>query len=237
MSDPTPSPTPTPAPQTSKRAHSPINKHLVTEIDLTEGLVAVAGKTVYATQLANEEIDAAFLTALTAKITQADQLLGNTTGDSADKETSTLDEDDAKKALLAEIGKVQKRAKRKYKPTDPARGKYFIGDRIDANRPMLEASAKAIEQTLATDTLPGHKAADTQALTDARKAYSASKPAQAGEQSKASSDLIQLEALVKDIANDRRNIQYAADTVWPASNKANAAIRREFGLPPNRSLK
>lgn len=174
---------------------------------------------------------------MTGKITQADELLGNTTGDSADKENSTLDEDTAKQALLGQIAKVQKRAKRKYGTNDPARGKYFIGDRIDANRPMLEGAAKAIEQTLATDTLPGHKAADTTALSDARKAYSASKPAQTGEQSKASSDLIQLEALVKDIANDRRNIQYAADTIWPASNKANAAIRREFGLPPNRSLK
>ena len=166
MSDPTPTPAPTPAPQTSNRARSPINKHLVTEIDLTEGLVAVAQKTNYAAKLADEEIDAAFLTALTAKIGQADKLLGNTTGDSADKETSTLDEDTAKQALLGQIAKVQKRAKRKYGTNDPARGKYFIGARIDANRPMLEASAKAIEQTLATDTLPGHKPADTTALSD-----------------------------------------------------------------------
>ena len=237
MSDPTPNPAPSPEPQKSKRSRSPINKHFTTELDLTEGLVAVAQKTDYATQLANEEIDAAFLTALSGKITQADQLLGSATGDSADKENSTLDEDTARKALLAQIEKVQKRAKRKYKAGDPARGKYFIGDRIDASRSMLEASAKALEQTLATDTLPGHKPADTQALTDARTAYSASKPAQAGEQSLASGDRIKLESLVKDIADGRRQIQYAADTVWPASNKANAAIRREFGLPPNRSLK
>jgi len=206
-------------------------------LDLAERLIAVAQKSDYAAQLADEEIDAMFLTGLAGKISQADPLLGSVTGDTADKENSTLDEENAKQALVAQIAKVQKRAKRKYKSSDPARAKYFIGDRIDANRAQLEGAAKAIEQTLATDTLPGHKTADTQALTDARTAYSASKPAQAGEQSKAASDRIQLEALVKDIADGRRQIQYAADTIWPAGDKANAAIRREFGLPPNRSLK
>jgi len=237
MSDPTPAPTPTPTPQTSKRTRSPVNKHLVAELDLAERLIAVAQKSDYADKLADEEIDDTFLTALTGKITQADPLLGSVTGDTADKENSTLDEDTAKKALVAQIEKAQKRAKRKYGAKDPARGKYFIGQRIETNRAMLEGAAKAIEQTLATDTLPGHKAADTTALTNARMAYTASKPAQAGEQSKAASDRIQLEALVKDIADGRRQIQYAADTLWPASDKANAAIRREFGLPPNRSLK
>ncbi len=235
MSDPTP--TPTPEPQKSKRARSSVNQHLVAELDLAERLIAVAQKTDYADKLADEEIDATFLTALSGKITQADPLLGGVTGVTADKENSTLDEEDAKQALLGQIAKVQKRAKRKYKTADPARGKYFINQRIDANRAMLEGAAKAIEQTLGTDTLPGHKAADTTALSDARKAYTASKPAQAGEQSKAASDRIQLEALVKDIAEGRRQVQYAADTIWPAGNKANAAIRREFGLPPNRSLK
>lgn len=237
MSDPTPTPTPSPEPQKSKRTRSPVNKHLVAELDLTEGLVVTAQKSDYAASLADEEIDAAFITALEGKIEQADPLLGSANNDTADKKEATLDGDKARKALLAQIEKIQKRAKRKYKPNDPARDKYFIGQRIDGNGAMLESSAKAIEQVLATDTLPGHKPADTQALTDARQAYAASKPARTDGQSKASSDRIQLEALVKDIADDRRQIQLAADTIWPASDKANAPIRREFGLPPNRSLK
>ncbi len=237
MSNPTPTPTPAPEPQKTKRTRSPINQHLVIKLDLTEGLVATAQNGDYAAQLADEEIDATFLTTLAGKIEQADKLLGSVTGDTADKKESTLDGGKARKALLAQIEKIQKRAKRKYKPNDPARDKYFIGQRIDGNGPVLESAAKAMEQVLTTDTLPGHKAADTQALTEARKAYAASKPAQTGEQSKASSDRIQLEALVKDIADGRRQLQLAADTIWPASDKANAAIRREFGLPPNRSLK
>jgi hypothetical protein len=42
---------------------------------------------------------------------------------------------------------------------------------------------------------------------------------------------------LKEVADDRRQIQYAADTLWPASNKGNSAIRTEFKIPPNKSLK
>jgi len=34
-----------------------------------------------------------------------------------------------------------------------------------------------------------------------------------------------------------REIQFAADATCPASNKANASIRTEFGLPANKALK
>jgi hypothetical protein len=35
----------------------------------------------------------------------------------------------------------------------------------------------------------------------------------------------------------RRDIQLAADTLWPAGIPANAPIRAEFKLPADRSLK
>jgi len=35
----------------------------------------------------------------------------------------------------------------------------------------------------------------------------------------------------------RREIQFAADAQWPASNPANAGIRREFRLPPDKAMK
>jgi hypothetical protein len=41
-------------------------------------------------------------------------------------------------------------------------------------------------------------------------------------------------ALVKAIMDERIAVQYAADAEWPYTNKANAGIRREFFLPPDR---
>jgi hypothetical protein len=41
---------------------------------------------------------------------------------------------------------------------------------------------------------------------------------------------------VKTIKDRRLEIQFAADGAWPPGQPGNAAIRREFGLPPDRFL-
>ena len=46
-----------------------------------------------------------------------------------------------------------------------------------------------------------------------------------------------LEAAVKSIITRRREIQFAADAQWPAGNPANAGIRREFRLSPDKAMK
>jgi hypothetical protein len=44
-------------------------------------------------------------------------------------------------------------------------------------------------------------------------------------------------AQVKEVADNRRQLQYAADAAWPSTEKVNAGIRTEFKIPPNRALK
>ncbi len=216
---------------------SPIDKKITAELDLAEQLVAAAQKTDYAAPLAAEEIDTAFLANVTTQIQAADTLIGDASGDNAGKQTATQAEAQAQKVLLGHISKVQKRAKRKYAPGDPGRNKYFIGANIDASRPMLEASTSTIIQNVGTDTLPGHKPADTTALSDALTAYKAAKTTQVGGASDAIAAHALLLAKVKEIAGLRRQIQYAADTVWPPGDPANVGARKEFGLPPNKALK
>ena len=46
-----------------------------------------------------------------------------------------------------------------------------------------------------------------------------------------------LEAAVKGIIARRREIQFAADAQWPPGNPANAGIRREFRLSPDKAMK
>ena len=46
-----------------------------------------------------------------------------------------------------------------------------------------------------------------------------------------------LEAAVKSIIARRREIQFAADAKWPPSDPANAGIRREFRLSPDKAMK
>ena len=238
MPDAPAAPAPAPTPKKSTRTQAPLNQALTDELDLAEQLSATAAQPDYAAKLAEEEIDAPFRANLQAQIKAADDLIGAATGKTADKKAATQREDALKAALLAQIQKVQTRAKRKYAKTDdPVRAKYFIGERLDSNRALLERSTRALLQTLAVDTLPGHKPADTAALTAALDAYVQSQAAQTGGQADATTTRAQLEAQVKVVADLRRQIQYAADTAWPAAAPVNAGTRQAFGIPPNKALR
>ena len=229
---------PTPPPGKPKRQRSPINQALIDELDQAEQLAATTEKAAYTDQMTDEGIDAAFLANLRTQIGIADTLLATATGNTTDKKITTRQEESLKTDLLDKIQGIQKRVKRKYKETnDPMREKYFIGERIGSNRPLLERSTHAILAALATDALPGLKPAEVTALDTALTAYTNVQPTQTGGQSDATTNRALLEAKVKEVADLRRELQYAADTVWPARNRANAGIRVEFKIPPNKALK
>ena len=235
----TPAPAaPTPPPGKPKRARSPINQALIDELDQAEQLAATTEKAAYVQSMIDEGIDSDFLENLRAKIGVADTLLATATGNTIDKKITTRQEETLKLDLLDKIQAIQKRVKRKYKAADdPMREKYFIGERIGSNRPLLERATRAILATLATDTLPGLKPAEVTALNTALTTYTNVQPTQTSGQSDATTNRALLEAKVKEVADLRRELQYAADTVWPTRNSANAGIRVEFKIPPNKALK
>lgn len=238
MSDPTPAPTPTPAPQTSTRAQWAISKEVTTELDLAEHVCATAQRDGYAASLADEDIDAAAIQNLTDAITAADDLVFQATGGKSGKKILTQTEQGLQDALVAKIQAVQKRAKRKYTSAkDPNRANYFIGQDIASNHGLLLTAADAIAKTLTTDKLPGVKPATITDLQSALTSFKAGLGSQSGGKSDAGKSFQSLNAKIKEIAKLRRDIQYAADTVWPCGDPANAPVRAEFKLPADRSLK
>lgn len=233
MPDPTPTP---PAPGKPKRTRSDTNQADAGELTLAGEVAGTAAKADYAADLAGEGIDAAFITGLRAKIREAGTFTASAGGKKADKESDTQREEDLKNALLELIGVVQARAKRKFKLGDPKRAKYFIGQPIESSRTLLETSTQTIVTNLATDALPGMKPADVPALQAALDVYKGVQTDQSGNQSGAAMARAKFEAKVKEVADLRREIQYAVDAVWPASKPANAAIRIEFQIPPDRAM-
>ncbi|CAM3112105.1 hypothetical protein [Rariglobus hedericola] len=225
----------TPA-QAAKRNRSLVNQGHAADITLAGEIANTAELPAYATILAGEGIDAPFLTNLRSKITEAAALVANAGGKTSAKETTTKAEETRKAALLELIGVIQARAKRKYPMGDPLRANYFISEPIAANRAVLETSTRSIIAHLATDELPGMKTGDVPALEAALAAYLAVQTIQAGDQSGASGARASYEAKVKEVSRLRREIQYAVDAHWPAKKKANAAIRIEFKLSPDRAL-
>jgi hypothetical protein len=59
---------------------------------------------------------------------------------------------------------------------------------------------------------------------------------QTGPQSEATKARRQLESAIADVIAKRRKIQFAADAEWPNTTPANAGIRAEFQLPPDRMM-
>ncbi len=108
---------------------------------------------------------------------------------------------------------------------------------MPAGSEMLKSASQAIITRLATDTLPGMTPAAVAALKTARNEYMAVQTTQSGDQSGATTSRSQLEAKVKEVAAKRRQLQYAADAVWPSTEKINAGVRTEFKIPPKRALK
>ena len=233
----TATPAPEPTPTAPKRRRSLLNQHLAAELLLAGEVAGTSEKTEYTAALAAEGIDAAIVTDLRARIAEANALAAAAEGRTVGKEVSTQNEDTCRAALLGLVALVQSRAKRAYKPGDPRRGRYFIAQKIRGSRLLLESSAQTILLHLGEDTLPGMKPEDIVAFQAALTAYSASKTEQTGEQSGATTTRAQFKDKVKAITGLRRHIQYAVDSIWPASRKANAGIRIEFKLSATQSLR
>ena len=243
MADPNPTPpVPTPPPEPPKKSAvtcGEINANWLDEISTTEKLVVVAAKDAYKTKLAKREIVAPWLTKLTADLERARTLTGQATGKTTGKKVVTQTEKDLKDALIEQIQSIQAAAKQKYfTKNKPALADYFFAKNIKGlSRPDLEACATNIAAKAKDSALPGIEAAELQALDDALAAYKGVETDQSGAQSGATAARKALEALVKEIADQRRELQFAVDGLWPAGKPENAAIRVEFKLPADRAFK
>ncbi len=235
MPDPTPTPPPTPAPKGNR---SFLNQDWINSLNNAGQVVAAAQKAEYAPVFATGGIDAAKLTALATDIAAAHALAGDAVQMTTSKQGVTGNEVGLMKILVDLIKEVQQRARQKYAADNPSALKDFvIGDKWHDSRPILEQTAYNIISKLKADTLPGVDAAKVTALQDALSNYKNVQTDQVGGQAHATTARATLEAAVKNIIARRREIQFAADAQWPAGNPANAGIRREFRLSPDKAMK
>ena len=136
--------------------------------------------------------------------------------------------------MLILTREVQAAAKQKHDGNKQELKDYHVGERIEQKRSLLEQAVEDILNKLKTNTLPGIKPPKVQALKDALAAYKGGDSTQSGAQSDASGKRLSLDDLMALINKDRRKILFAVDAEWSSTKPANAAIRTEFGLSPNR---
>jgi hypothetical protein len=249
MPDPTPTPAPTPEPK-KNAARGEINQSWLDEFTSAEAIVTATKVAERPAILTDGGIDAAKIAALTKAIADARKLAGQAVQGTSDKEVITDEEAGLKKILLEKIQYIQKRARQKYDATEPGRLKDFgIGTarKIDDSRSLLEQFAANLLLKLTgnptavppvpAESLPGVTPAKIGELQAALDDYKNVQGDQTGAQGDATGWRKQCETAVADIATKRREIQFAADAEWPHTDPANAGIRGEFQLPPDRVMK
>lgn len=236
--------TPIPPTAPTPRTRGDINQVWLDELTNAEGIAAAAQKGSYAALLAAGDIDAAKVTALSDAIKAARKLAGQAVQSTTGKQGMTGAESELMEALINQIQLVQKRAKQKYDASDPGKlADYAVGQKFYSSRAILEQTAANILLKLKgttgqpADALPGIDAAKIAALQQAVDDYQNVQTNQSGAQSTATTARKNLETAIADIVAKRREIQFAADAEWPHTNPANAGVRTEFQLPPDRVMK
>ena len=237
---PTTATTQTPPPADAAKAKATrgdVNQSILADIKLAEDVAAAAQDAGHAAKLAEEDLPATAATDLLALAKAARDLVGRVVTAKNDKLAATQAEAEALDTLMTALRDLQQRAKRKFDKGDPKLAAYCIGKtNFGRDRETLEQDAENIIKLATADALPGLKpdklAAAGRRLTAWKKADKAQ--GKAGEdQGKA---LGELETKVADVNAKRRDIQLAADTAWPHTDKANTPVRRAFKLPANQPI-
>lgn len=235
---PDPTTTETPAKPKSPRTRSAIDQTQLKELTLAEQLALTVEKADYAPVFAVGGIDGAFLDPLKADIAKAKELASAAVQTATSKQSVTQSEAATQARLVELLREVQARARQKHAARNKVALKdYFIGTKLDASRAQVIQITQSILQRLKTDPLPGIDAARISALEGVLNTYINIQTVQSGTQADATTARAELATAIASIAEYRRQIQFAADAQWPASNKENAGVRKEFGLNPRKAFK
>jgi hypothetical protein len=222
----------------AKSARKEIKSEYLAEMTLTTELLGAAAKEDRQTLLQVKGIKPAFYTDVAAKLDAARRLTGLAVGSTLQKHVETAEEKLLKKALIAAMQELQKAAKQKAEETGdkllPKR--YGEGVKFYQSREELEQAANNFVTNSAMDDLPGIGAPEITAIQTALDDYLKIQADQAKAQSDATGGRGTLEQRIAELASKRRQLQHAADRVWPHTNPANAGLRAEFKLPTDKGL-
>ena len=218
-----------------RRERSGLNKAEVGELNAAESIVAVASRPERLAVLEPFNISAAMLAAVTDGIKTARNYGASATQNDTGKEVATIDVHEAENALVKSMRCVQAAAKRQFARTEPEKlDDFAVGKKIDASRPVLEEYSAQMLEKLNTERPPGIDTTFITKMAATRLQYLAADSIQGSKATAASSAREARTALVRTIKDRRLEIQFAADAAWPPGETGHAAIRRGFGLPPDR---
>jgi hypothetical protein len=155
----------------------------------------------------------------------------------------TAQETTARDALIAVIAPIQAAARRKFTgDLEQMRHAYFIGEGLPEDTlGEVQTAAIAIRDRLVgtppQDVLPGIKAAQITALSNAVTQYATDVPAPGDQQNENTGALETIVANIGKLAGLRHQVQLAAEQAFPWRTPGVASIRKSFQLPTDRPMR
>jgi len=230
--------TATPNPSPARTSPADVDKRSLADIKLGEDVYEAAVLPGRAELLAAEGITERELAQLATLCRRARDTGNRVVEVKKAKKEATAAEAAAQKELLAGLRDLQKRAQRKFPKDQTKLAAYRVGkENFGRNRTELEQDAEVLLQLATDDALPGLTPEKLQAgrtcLADWKKADEQQDQAIA----KQTQVLGDFASLLAKVNAARRDIQLAADTIWPYTLAENRPLRRAFALSPTRPAK
>lgn len=223
------------------RPKSLVNLRLIAALDQAERYTFIAQRPEIAAALTAKELTPDFILDQQSDLAACRALLARFVQATTDRQVHTETERTERRQLVLLLQGVQTGAKRKWGRRAGERDKlkgYFVGTALKTmGFAELSEAAETILRQARLDTLPGVAPADLTALEAAMASWKATNQTQAQAQNAATTAHTAAEALAKGILDRRIETQLTADVAFPYDDPANAAIRKEFGLPKNGPFK
>lgn len=213
---------------------------MVDGLHASETVVLVAQQSPYKESLATVGITQAFVAALQNKIAECREATAESQRGFSGRQVVTAEEQSARAELLKRMRQVQafasqvlaRDAQQQHRLAD-----YAIGTRLGSSRPKLAQQVVTMLAAIENDQLPGVTPELKTALVAARDVWVATNSQQSARQGSTTASRGQAKELLKRITDQRIQIQYAIEGLYPASDPASAAARAAFLLPEKRPFR
>jgi hypothetical protein len=218
-----------------KRARSQVSKADLADLSKAESVTANARKPEYAPTLAARKIEDDFLDKMEANLKLARGHIQSATDADADSKDATRDSKTAQETLVKGLQAIQAAARTEHLPEHPDMlDGYYVGQRLDANRPTLENLSQNLIDKADTKRPGGMDTGFLNQVTEQRDDYVATGRDQKSHRNTGKLERGVFRKLLRTIVADRKKIQYAADSAWPSGKPENAKARADFQLPADR---
>jgi hypothetical protein len=229
---------PKPDSSSEPQTHSVFNRAQLSDLELAEDIVKSVRIQAYRLVLADREIGDAAISHIADLCLNARKRTAKVLHEAIAGEEETQDDTEDSRELIVLVQEFHASAKQKYARRNPGRLQgYFIGQRLASNAGMLHQIAFSISELVtpktgtdlaaATDNLPGMTLAKVNMLRAFIDLPPAGAPVESGSSSSSSSssseggdglvepdtvaDVVERDAMIKEINDRRMEVQFAAD--------------------------